>query len=73
MYRWLPLVHDIIPIAFDDLGLHRIQAGTLLHNVRSQRLLERTGFEQIGVAPSYLNIAGGWQDHALYQVVNTVT
>src|SRR4051812_20614577 len=37
-------VRDILPMAFRDLGLHRIQAGTLRHNVRSQRVLERNGF-----------------------------
>jgi ribosomal-protein-alanine N-acetyltransferase len=63
-------VREIIGVAFGDLGLHRIQAETLLHNVRSQRVLEHNGFVRIGVAPAYLNIAGAWQDHILYQVVN---
>ncbi len=62
-------VHDIIGMAFEDLRLHRIQAETLPHNVRSQRVLERNGFVRFGVAPAYLNIAGKWQDHVLYQVV----
>lgn len=65
-------VRDIIRVAFEELGLHRIQAGTLLHNVRSQRVLEHNGFVRFGVAPEYLNIAGEWQDNALYQVVKTV-
>jgi [ribosomal protein S5]-alanine N-acetyltransferase len=60
-------VRGIIRVAFDELRLHRIQAGTLLHNVRSQRVLERNGFHRFGVSPAYLNIAGRWQDHALYQ------
>jgi ribosomal-protein-alanine N-acetyltransferase len=63
-------VRDIIVVAFGGLRLHRIQAATLLHNLRSQRVLERNGFVRFGVAPAYLNIAGKWQDHALYQVVN---
>jgi [ribosomal protein S5]-alanine N-acetyltransferase len=63
-------VRDIIRVAFEELALHRIQAGTLLHNVRSQRVLERNGFVRFGVAPSYLKIDGEWQDHALYQIVN---
>lgn len=63
-------VRDIIRVAFDELGLHRIEAGTLVHNVASQRVLERNGFVRFGVAPAYLNIAGRWQDHALYQVLN---
>jgi len=63
-------VRTIKRVAFEELGLHRIQAGTLLDNVRSQRVLERTGFVRFGVAPAYLKIAGQWQDHALYQVLN---
>lgn len=49
------------------LGLHRIQAATLPHNGASQRILKRSGFEEIGLAPAYLRIAGSWQDHILYQ------
>lgn len=60
-------VAAMIPIAFDELKLHRIAAATLLHNVRSQRVLERSGFVRFGVAPRYLRIAGEYQDHALYQ------
>jgi [ribosomal protein S5]-alanine N-acetyltransferase len=60
-------VAAIVPVAFDELRLHRIAAATLLHNVRSQRVLERNGFVRIGVAPRYLQIAGEYQDHALYQ------
>jgi ribosomal-protein-alanine N-acetyltransferase len=62
-------VRHIIDAAFGELGLHRIQAGTLLYNTRSQRVLERTGFRRFGVAPEYLRIAGRWQDHALYQLI----
>lgn len=57
-------------VAFVDLSLHRIEAGTLLDNVASQRVLERNGFVRFGVAPGYLKIAGVWQEHALYQALN---
>lgn len=63
-------VREIVRVAFEELGLHRVRAETLLHNVRSQRVLERNGFVRFGMAPRYLNIAGRWQDHAMYQVVN---
>jgi len=56
--------------AFGELGLHRIQAETLEHNIPSQRVLEQNGFNRIGLAPTYLKIAGRWQDCILYQVVN---
>jgi len=63
-------LRDLVRIAFEDQGLHRVQAESLLHNVRSQRVLDRVGFTQYGVAPTYLKIAGEWQDCALYQRVN---
>jgi ribosomal-protein-alanine N-acetyltransferase len=56
-------------VAFVELGLHRVQAGTLLHNVGSQRVLERNGFTRIGLAQDFLKIAGRWQDHILFQLV----
>lgn len=50
-----------------SLGLHRLEAGTVPHNVASQRVLLGCGFEQYGTARAYLAIAGRWQDHHLYQ------
>ncbi len=60
-------VAAVVATAFTDLGLHRVQAGTLLHNRGSQRVLERNGFTPIGIARRYLHIAGRWQDHLLFQ------
>ncbi|WP_427129630.1 GNAT family N-acetyltransferase [Pseudarthrobacter sp. S9] len=56
-----------IEAARNELGLHRLQASTLPHNAASQKILKRAGFEEIGLAPAYLQIAGSWQDHILYQ------
>lgn len=53
--------------AFGPAGLHRLEAGTLTDNIASQRVLERNGFERIGLAPRYLHIAGRWRDHILFQ------
>lgn len=60
-------VGEILDLAFGDLGLHRVQADVLLHNVASQRVLAKHGFRQFGIAPTYLKIAGRWQDCVLYQ------
>ncbi|GGH35875.1 GNAT family N-acetyltransferase [Microbacterium album] len=54
-------------LARDELRLHRVEAATLTHNRASQGVLERTGFERIGIARRYLRIAGEWQDHVLFQ------
>ncbi|MBP2374956.1 GNAT family protein [Paeniglutamicibacter psychrophenolicus] len=62
-------VQVIVETARAKLGLHRMEASTLLHNVGSQRVLLKAGFRQIGMAPRYLQIAGTWQDHNLYQVL----
>jgi ribosomal-protein-alanine N-acetyltransferase len=56
-------------LAYESLGLHRLQAATLVHNLGSQRVLQRNGFTRIGLAPRYLKIAGRWQDHLLFQRV----
>jgi ribosomal-protein-alanine N-acetyltransferase len=60
-------VAAVCAFAFDELELHRLEAGTLLHNVASQIVLDRNGFVPFGVAPSYLRIAGAWSDHVLFQ------
>lgn len=60
-------VQTVAQIADTELRLHRLEASTLTDNVASQRVLQRTGFQQIGFAPTYLHIAGRWQDCNLYQ------
>lgn len=62
-------LREAADLAFGDLRLHRIQAETLTQNERSQRVLRRAGFEQYGVAPSYMHIAGEWQENVLYQLL----
>lgn len=59
-----------VRIAFGELGLHRLQADTLLHNTASQRVLARNGFTRIGTAPRYLKIDGRWQDCHLHQLLD---
>lgn len=49
------------------LGLHRVEAATVTENAASQRVLSKAGFEQVGTAPGYLHINGGWRDHHLFQ------
>jgi [ribosomal protein S5]-alanine N-acetyltransferase len=56
----------VVAEAFGRLGLHRVEAGTLVDNIGSQRVLEKNGFVRIGVSPHYLEIAGAWRDHVLF-------
>lgn len=62
-------VRDVLQVAFEDLRLHRVQAGTLPDNVRSQHVLTRNGFVRIGVAAQMLRITGRWQDQVLFQAL----
>jgi len=63
-------VAEVVGLAFRGLGLHRLQAETLPRNAPSQRVLIRNGFRPFAVAPSYLRIAGEWQDHVLFHLLN---
>jgi ribosomal-protein-alanine N-acetyltransferase len=62
-------VEDAVAYAFRELGLHRVEAATLLDNVASQRVLEKAAFERIGVARRFLCINGEWRDFVLFQRV----
>lgn len=54
--------------AFDELGLHRLQANVQPGNDRSRRLLEATGWREEGFAERYLLIDGAWRDHVMYAI-----
>jgi [ribosomal protein S5]-alanine N-acetyltransferase len=62
-------VGEILAYAFDELDLHRVEASTLVDNLRSQRVLEKNAFDRIGLARSYLRINGDWRDFLLFQRV----
>lgn len=59
-----------VDYAFNELRLHRIMANYIPHNTRSERLLQRLGFEREGYAKEYLKIAGRWEDHVLTARIN---
>ncbi len=59
-------LNALIPYAYGELGLHRLEAACLPRNTASRKLLERAGFEREGYAKSYLCIAGLWEDHLLF-------
>ena len=58
---------ETVELAFGELGLHRLEAGTLLDNAASQRVLRRNAFTEIGVARKHLLIGGLWRDHLLFE------
>jgi len=54
-------------LAFEDLALHRLQAGIQPANLASQKAFIRNGFERIGLARGFLFVNGAWRDHLLFQ------
>ena len=59
-------VRTLIPMCFDTLRLHRVEAACIPGNTASVCLLEKTGFQREGYAREYLCINGVWADHLLY-------
>lgn len=59
-------VRAMLPVAYQSLGLHRIEAACMTTNVPSIRLLEGLGFVREGHARQYLCINGVWEDHYLF-------
>jgi len=59
----------VIRESFDQLHLHRLDAGVLLSNLPSQRVLEKAGFRRIGVLERHFYIAGEWRDHLWYELI----
>jgi ribosomal-protein-alanine N-acetyltransferase len=53
----------VISHAFEDLGLHRLEAEIQPGNKPSLRLVELLGFEREGLARGLIRIEGEWKDH----------
>jgi ribosomal-protein-alanine N-acetyltransferase len=62
-------VRALIGFAFEDLGLHRMEAACQPDNEASRALLLKVGFQVEGQARAYLKIDGVWRDHLLFGLV----
>jgi ribosomal-protein-alanine N-acetyltransferase len=63
-------LNEAVRIAFEDLGLHRVELNAIPRNARSIALAERCGFEREGVSRQMLRIAGVWEDHVRFVRLN---
>jgi ribosomal-protein-alanine N-acetyltransferase len=53
----------VLAEAFEEVGLHRVEANIQPANRRSIALVRSLGFRYEGLARRYLKIAGRWRDH----------
>ena len=68
--------HGITPISvalaidhcFARAGLHRIEIAIRPENTNSLRVVEKLAMHEVGFAPRFLHIDGGWRDHRIYAV-----
>lgn len=60
-----------IGYAFNEMGLHRIEANYMPRNLASGRVLAKVGFVVEGQAKDYLLINGKWEDHVRTSLTNS--
>jgi [ribosomal protein S5]-alanine N-acetyltransferase len=60
----------IVDYGFNELNLHRIEAGVMPHNIGSIRVLEKAGFHKEGIAVKNVKINGKWEDHQVLAIIN---
>ncbi|MGG5460078.1 GNAT family N-acetyltransferase [Clostridium sp. B9] len=64
------VLNKVCNYAFDEMGLHRLEASTLLENERSQSVLTACDFNELGISKKYLYINGEWRDHKIFYKIN---
>ena len=62
----LAAVKAVCRFAFEQLGLHRVEAACIPTNEASAGVLLKAGFDEEGYARAYLKIDGDWRDHRLF-------
>ena len=61
---------EVLRIAFDDLGLHRVIGRLEPRNVASARVLEKLGMRREALFVDNEMIKGEWQSEAVYAILD---
>jgi ribosomal-protein-alanine N-acetyltransferase len=73
-YEGRGLMTKALSLAIDHVfrtsNIHKINANYMPHNLGSGRVLEKLGFEKIGLAKKELYLSGQWQDHIETRLIN---
>ncbi|MGK0468891.1 GNAT family N-acetyltransferase, partial [Clostridium sp.] len=60
----------VVRFAFNELSLHRIEAGVMPTNIGSITVLEKAGFCKEGIARKNVKINGKWKDHQMLAIIS---
>ncbi len=61
----------ILDFGFNELELHRIEAGCAVENIASIKLLEKVGMTQEGRKRKVLPLKTGWSDNFEFAIIET--
>ena len=64
-------LNRVLDFGFDDLNLHRIQAGCAVDNMGSIKVLEKAGMLREGRGRQLLPLKSGWSDNFEYAILET--
>lgn len=62
-------LQHIIDYGFEDLDLHRIEAGCAIENKGSARVLLKAGMQEEGTKRSVLPLKSGWSDAHIFAII----
>lgn len=60
---------ELIRFAFEELKLHRVQAGAATENIGSHKVMKKAGMTREGMKRKVLPIRGEWYDNYTYAIV----
>lgn len=64
-------LNAILDLGFDQLRLHRIEAGCAVDNIGSVKLLEKVGMTREGAKRKALPLKTGWADNFEYAILGS--
>jgi len=59
----------VLKFAFEELAIHRIEAGVATENIASIKVLEKIGMQREGMRRKILPIKGEWKDNFHYAIL----
>ncbi|MEG0927278.1 GNAT family N-acetyltransferase [Chryseobacterium sp.] len=62
-------LHRIIQFGFEDLKLHRVEAGCAVDNIASYKIMEKTGMIREAHRRKLLPLKNGWSDNYEYAIL----